>query len=73
MVVATQPDIGRHFIRVQDDGSHAFVKLIMLGLLWGYLHHLCAGIRHLMMDLDLATELASARLTSMLVFAVSIT
>ena len=52
--------------------SHGLVKFILLGLLWGYLHHVCAGIRHLLMDLDLATELASARMTSMLVFAVSI-
>ena len=53
--------------------SHWFVKLAMIGLLWGYLHHLCAGIRHLVMDLDMATELASARFTSVLVLAVSIT
>ena len=53
--------------------SHWFVKFMMLGLLWGYLHHLCAGIRHLVMDLDMATELASARMTSVLVLAVSIT
>ncbi|MBA4255816.1 MAG: succinate dehydrogenase, cytochrome b556 subunit [Polaromonas sp.] len=27
-----------------------FVKLVVLGLIWGYLHHLCAGLRHLYMD-----------------------
>lgn len=27
-----------------------FVKLVALGLIWGYLHHLMAGIRHLYMD-----------------------
>lgn len=53
--------------------SHWFVKLIMLGLLWGYLHHLCAGMRHLAMDLDIATDLAAARMSSVLVLAVSIT
>lgn len=53
--------------------SHGYTKLILIGLLWGYLHHLCAGIRHLMLDIDCGTELATARLTSMLVFAVSIT
>jgi succinate dehydrogenase / fumarate reductase, cytochrome b subunit len=53
--------------------SHWFVKLVMIGLMWGYLHHLCAGIRHLVMDLDRATELASARATSVAVLAVSIT
>ena len=45
----------------------------MLALLWGYFHHLCAGIRHLVMDIDLGTELATARLTSKLVVVISIT
>lgn len=48
------------------------VKIILIGLLWGYLHHLCAGIRHLALDLDFGTELAAARLTSKAVLAVSI-
>lgn len=52
--------------------SNWYVKVVMLALLWGYFHHLCAGIRHLVMDIDLGTELATARLTSTLVLAVSI-
>lgn len=27
-----------------------FIKLVVLGLLWGYLHHFIAGVRHLWMD-----------------------
>lgn len=27
-----------------------FVKLVALGLIWAYLHHLIAGVRHLYMD-----------------------
>jgi succinate dehydrogenase / fumarate reductase cytochrome b subunit len=27
-----------------------FVKLVTLGLIWSYLHHLIAGVRHLWMD-----------------------
>lgn len=27
-----------------------FVKLVCLGLIWGYLHHFIAGVRHLYMD-----------------------
>ena len=27
-----------------------FVKLVVLGLIWGYLHHFIAGVRHLWMD-----------------------
>ena len=53
--------------------SNWCVKIVMLALLWGYFHHLCAGIRHLVMDIDLGTELATARLTSKLVVVISIT
>lgn len=28
------------------------VKLVSLGLIWSYLHHLIAGLRHLMMDIN---------------------
>lgn len=61
------------FTALQATFSHGFVKLIVIGLLWGYLHHLCAGIRHLMLDMDYGTGLEAARLSSMLVFGVSIT
>ena len=27
-----------------------FIKLVVLGLIWGYLHHFIAGVRHLWMD-----------------------
>ena len=27
-----------------------FFKLIVLALIWAYLHHFCAGVRHLWMD-----------------------
>ncbi len=29
-----------------------FIKLATLGLIWGYLHHLCAGVRHIMIDMN---------------------
>jgi succinate dehydrogenase / fumarate reductase cytochrome b subunit len=29
-----------------------FVKLIVLGLIWAYLHHFIAGVRHLWMDVS---------------------
>jgi succinate dehydrogenase / fumarate reductase cytochrome b subunit len=48
------------------------VKLIVIGLLWGFFHHLCAGIRYLALDLDIGTDLEAARSSSWLVFAVSI-
>ena len=52
--------------------SYWAIKLILIGLVWAYLHHLCAGIRHLALDLDYGTELPAARATSWIVLAVSI-
>lgn len=52
--------------------AHPLVKLIFLGLVWFYLHHFCAGIRYLLLDLHKGIDLESARLSSKIVFAVSI-
>jgi succinate dehydrogenase / fumarate reductase cytochrome b subunit len=53
--------------------SHWFAKLVVIALVWGYLHHLCAGLRHLALDLDIGTGLGAARLSSMLVLGISMT
>ncbi|MFL6691962.1 MAG: succinate dehydrogenase, cytochrome b556 subunit [Ramlibacter sp.] len=29
-----------------------FIKLVVLGLIWAYLHHFLAGVRHLWMDMS---------------------
>ena len=47
-------------------------KLVLLALLWGFLHHFCAGIRHLALDLDVGTDLGPARASSWAVLAFSI-
>ncbi|BBI99668.1 succinate dehydrogenase, cytochrome b556 subunit [Ferrigenium kumadai] len=47
-------------------------KLMMLGLLWAFLHHFCAGIRYLLIDLRIGSDLAGARYGSKVVLAVSI-
>jgi len=52
--------------------AHPLVKLVLIGLLWGYLHHLLAGLRHLFLDLDIGTELETARLTSIIVLSAGI-
>jgi succinate dehydrogenase / fumarate reductase, cytochrome b subunit len=51
------------------------VKLIALGLLWAYLHHTLAGIRHLGLDLRLGIQLPSARMTAfaVLIFGFGLT
>jgi len=47
--------------------SYWAVKLVMIGLIWAYLHHLLAGIRHLAMDLHYGTDLPAARASSWVV------
>ena len=45
------------------------VKLGMLGFVWAYCHHFCAGIRYLFLDLDIGVDLKTARATSWIVIA----
>lgn len=51
---------------------HPLLKLFLLGLLWAFLHHFCAGIRYLLIDLHIASTLAAARLSSKIVMLVSL-
>lgn len=60
------------FARFKATMSHWMIKLIVIGLVWAYLHHLCAGIRHLALDLHYGLEFSSARSSSYLVLAVSL-
>lgn len=60
------------FARFKAVFSHWAIKLIVIGVVWAYLHHLCAGIRHLALDLNYGTELAAARASSWVVLALSV-
>ena len=52
--------------------ANPLVKLIVIGFAWAYLHHLCAGIRYLLLDLHKGVDLPTARLTSQIVLGVSL-
>jgi len=43
------------------------VKLGLLLFIWSYCHHFCAGIRYLLLDLDMGVDLRTARITSWIV------
>lgn len=49
-----------------------WVKFILAGLVWAYLHHFCAGIRYLFLDMHKGVELAPARASAAAVFFISI-
>ena len=57
------------FARLHALLSQPLAKLILLGLIWAYMHHLCAGIRLLFLDLHIGTHLPVARTTSRIVLA----
>ncbi|EGV37250.1 succinate dehydrogenase, cytochrome b556 subunit [Neisseria weaveri LMG 5135] len=52
--------------------SNPFVKLVLIGLLWAYLHHFCAGIRFLFLDAHKGLELQTARGTAKIVFVTAL-
>jgi len=52
--------------------AHPLLKLVLLGLMWAFLHHFCAGLRYLAIDLHLLPDLAAARASSYWVMAVSL-
>ncbi|AIO69858.1 succinate dehydrogenase, cytochrome b556 subunit [Burkholderia oklahomensis] len=52
--------------------SNIVVKLIVLALSWAFLFHFCAGVRHLMMDMNHdAVSKERGQKTSVVVFVVS--
>lgn len=52
--------------------DHPLVKLILIGLLWAFLHHFCMGIRILLLDLHIGIELESSRISAKVVLGVSL-
>lgn len=52
--------------------AHPLSKLALLGLLWAFVHHFCAGLRYLAVDLHYVRDLAQARNSSKAVLAASL-
>jgi len=52
--------------------SNVFVKIILLGLSWAYLHHFTAGVRHLFMDNHMALDKDASQKTARWVLVVSL-
>ena len=60
------------FARVQDWMDMWLVKLLVWAVLAGLLYHLVAGIRHLLMDMDIGESLEGGVLGARLVVIVSV-
>ena len=52
--------------------SNPLAKIVLIGLIWAYLHHFCAGIRFLLLDVQQGIELGPARLSSVIVLVISL-
>jgi succinate dehydrogenase / fumarate reductase cytochrome b subunit len=48
------------------------LKLVLLGLIWAYLHHFVAGVRHLWMDATHSVSKAQGHQSAVITFAVSL-
>lgn len=60
------------YTRLQEALAHPLAKLTVLGLLWAFLHHFCAGLRYLAIDLHYVNTLKLARDSSKLVLFASL-
>ena len=53
--------------QIAELGQHPLAKLALLGVLWAFLHHFLAGIRHLTLDMRIGLEIRQARRSGKLV------
>ena len=60
------------FVRLTEVLGRWWAKLALLVLVWGFLHHMVAGVRYLLLDLHWGVDKASSRLSAQVVLAVSL-
>jgi succinate dehydrogenase / fumarate reductase, cytochrome b subunit len=60
------------FDTIKNYFAHPLVKLIVIGFVWAYLHHLFAGIRYLLLDLHIGIQLEPARASAKWVLAAGV-
>ena len=52
--------------------NNIFIKILLLGTIWSVMHHLCAGIRFLFIEILVGIDLKTTRAVSMLVMVTSV-
>jgi len=60
------------YTELMDVLAHPLAKLVLLGLLWSFMHHFCAGLRYMAIDLHYLRSLKQARDSSKVVMIVSL-
>lgn len=61
-----------HFAALGAGVGGFFLKLILLVVLWGFMHHLCAGVRFLLLDAHYGIAKAQAGKSAKIVLAISL-
>jgi len=60
------------FAGIADWVSNPLCKLVLLVLIWGYLHHFCAGIRFLLLDNHIGNAREPSQRSGAIVIGVSL-
>lgn len=60
------------FAQLQAVAAHPLAKLLLIGLLWAFLHHFCMGIRILLIDIHVGVDKAQASNSAKMVLAISL-
>jgi len=60
------------YTALMDVLAHPITKVLVLGLSWSFVHHFCAGLRFLAIDLHWIGDLQSARNSSWAVMGTSV-
>ncbi len=68
--VAVQGEAG--FLEISILMDNVVIKLALFVLIWSLLHHLFAGIRYLLIDIDIGVDKPSARASAAIVMAAAI-
>jgi succinate dehydrogenase / fumarate reductase, cytochrome b subunit len=60
------------FQKLQNDFSQPFAKVLLWLFLAPFLFHFAAGIRHLLMDINIGIELKTGRLTAIVTLIIAV-
>jgi succinate dehydrogenase / fumarate reductase cytochrome b subunit len=58
--------------RFRAFAGHPLAKLALLALVWAYLHHTFAGLRHVLQDVHIGSELKPARQSATLAIVAAV-
>ena len=71
-LLAASLESEQSFNAISSVFGHPVCKLVLLALIWGYLHHFCAGIRYLALDMGKGNDKYTASKTAASVLIVSL-